>query len=478
MRTTLSIAVMVGLVAVAAGFNTAFDKTASRMFDASLSNTFEAHTEMQFDLSYADSTQLHGFEAVEIVEFGHFRSRVPVGVITNCNSPDFNGVDGILGFGCKKRRQNLPTPLFWAMTDPQNAHSNANHLPRQFSFFSTDTAAELQLGGYDPDTVDGDLWFTPTIAPTDFILGVSSLTFGNDPNTAVELLNFSPLATNSYLPAIMDSGTSCLVIPDTTLDGTLTDSPFGLFAKNWAEGKSFWITLNGRTFEMPFSTWFLSASNETCVQQTPSGMNGLLVGDVFFRQWLILFDMRNEEQPVLGIGKLNTNYVPVTTSTTGYYHLEQSPVAKMPLTRGSSLAQMMRGVDGSSTTEVDQIPVFNKKGTQYFVDLHMGTPPQKFTVIFDTGSSVFGVFVKSSTLPAEVRKKLPDDALLQVSASTSSMPLYLELSDTSMAFTLVAINAIALAAVVYIRQHQKRRSHPPLSQTPAGQKQSDVVIDV
>lgn len=39
----------------------------------------------------------------------------------------------------------------------------------------------------------------------------------------------------------------------------------------------------------------------------------------------------------------------------------------------------------SAATQVDQIPVFNKKGTQYFVDLKMGSPPQPFTVIFDTG---------------------------------------------------------------------------------------------
>ena len=27
----------------------------------------------------------------------------------------------------------------------------------------------------------------------------------------------------------------------------------------------------------------------------------------------------------------------------------------------------------------------NKKGTQYFMDVGIGTPRQKFTVIFDTG---------------------------------------------------------------------------------------------
>jgi hypothetical protein len=38
--------------------------------------------------------------------------------------------------------------------------------------------------------------------------------------------------------------------------------------------------------------------------------------------------------------------------------------------------------------QVDRIPVVNKKGTQYFMDVGIGTPKQKFTVIFDTGSTL------------------------------------------------------------------------------------------
>jgi len=467
--TLVTLFALCAVVTQSAGFHTKYDPTSSRRFDAAASTSFTAHTELTFDLSYADSTQLHGFAAVDYVEMGQFRSRVPVGIITNCNSPDFNGVDGILGFGCEKHSQNLPTPLFWAMTDPQNMHSNARHMQRKFSFFSTQHEAELQLGGYDPDTVEGDLYFSPTLAPTDFILDVSSLTFGTDEASAVELLNFSPLASSSYLPAIMDSGTSCLVIPGNTMDGTLSDSPFALFAQNWAKGKSFWITISGKKFEIPFESWFLMDSNETCVQETPAQMNGLLVGDVFFRSWLVLFDMTTENHPLLGIGKLNTNYAPVKTATSGFYTLEQSPVTKMPVRRGTQSLAMMTGVQSTSSTEVDQIPVFNKKGTQYFVDLKMGTPPQPFTVIFDTGSSVFGVFVKPSSLPASVRATLPAADLLEVSAS-SYPGMYLD--TTTLAFSVFAINAIAFAGVLYMRIRMRRRPQAPLSE------QGRVPVDV
>jgi len=76
------------------------------------------------------------------VQLGDYKCTAPFGVITDCNSPDFNGVDGILGFGLPKAGEEgreLPTPLLFAMTDQENKMSNAKDLTRKFSFFSTDT---------------------------------------------------------------------------------------------------------------------------------------------------------------------------------------------------------------------------------------------------------------------------------------------------------------------------------------------------
>ena len=44
------------------------------------------------------------------------------------------------------------------MTDAENKDTNAADLKRKFSFFSTNDAAEVQLGGYDPATVSGTMW--------------------------------------------------------------------------------------------------------------------------------------------------------------------------------------------------------------------------------------------------------------------------------------------------------------------------------
>jgi hypothetical protein len=73
--------------------------------------------------------------------------------------------------------------------------------------------------------------------------------------------------------------------------------------------------------------------------------------------------------------------------------------------------------------EVDQIPIFNKKGTQYFMDLAIGTPKQAFTVIFDTGSAVFGVFTIKSKLPADIKSQLKqaDSLKIRVDSMNSLM---------------------------------------------------------
>jgi hypothetical protein len=159
----------------------------------------------------------------------------PFGVITECNSPDFNGVDGILGFGLPKpgyEGRTLPTPILFALTEKGIADSNAQvrapeparpcpgqaclpappprpaHVPaagdrprrwrraqelqRKFSFFSTDDKAEVQLGGYDPATCDDEMDYTPSLSPTDFIVGVTSLKFGHPGSEGhQELLKFN-----------------------------------------------------------------------------------------------------------------------------------------------------------------------------------------------------------------------------------------------------------------------------------------------
>jgi len=161
---------------------------------------------------------------------------------------------------------------------------------------------------------------------------------------------------------------------------------------------------------------FLAETNQTCVQPSPDGMQGLLVGDVFFREYMVEFDMGDESRPIIGIAKLNKAYNPVTANELGYFKLQQAPRSKLMLLKGEET--MYPAEHSTRLDEVDQIPIFNKKGTQYFMDLSIGTPKQAFTVIFDTGSAVFGVFTVKSKLPANIKSSLHQSSSFKVRIDT------------------------------------------------------------
>ncbi len=410
-------------------------------------------------------TLMHGEKKQKQVELGDYSAEAPFGVITDCNSPDFNGVDGILGFGLPRPGSEMPTPILFAMTDPNNKKSTAQSLKRKFSFFSTDTAAEVQLGGYDPDTAAGTMWYTPALSQNDFILGVNSLKFGDTHDSAVELLQFKSETQKKFgAPSIMDSGTSCLVIPADHMSGQLSNVPWDDFAKNWKKGRSFWLEIGQKTWEIPFSSWYLADTEQTCVQPSPDGMQGLLVGDVFFREYIVEFDM-TESRPIIGIAPLNKGYVPVKRNVLANFELNQAPKAKLSLLKGEEI--MYPAEHSEVLTAVDRIPIVNQKGTQYFMDLGVGTPKQPFTVIFDTGSTVFGVFTYKNQLPQTIKDQLPSyyfsqnlKTLEQVSVTVTKAPFYSSFtSSPSTLGVLVVVNSALLAAVVVASRRFRRKDY-------------------
>jgi hypothetical protein len=210
-------------------------------------------------------------------------------------------------------------PLLFAMSDPLVRDGGKDDIKmlqrRAFSFLSTDCntshsnaevkardcKAEIQLGGYDPASVDGKMLLTPSITMNDYVVVALSLKFGN-----TELLDFVP--TNPrlrYLPAIMDSGTSCLVMPDSTLSGLLKGSPYGKWKSmvknthNPVVKEDFHLNIAGTIFEISYDDWWLQVSNQSCVQRAPPGFGGLLVGDVLFRRYVVLFDLRHYPETVV-----------------------------------------------------------------------------------------------------------------------------------------------------------------------------------
>jgi len=415
-----------------AGFKVAFYPGNSTVYNPMVSKTFQVVPKQMFLLQYADNSALKGFQSRDIVRLGDYSVEAKFGSITDCNSPDFNGVDGIAGFGMpvktppapaasgggmmgmmggmggQQPAATLPQPLLFAMSDPLKRNGGKNDIKmlqrRAFSFLSTDCntthshaeskardcKAEIQLGGYDPASVEGKMLLTPSITTNDYVVVALSLKFGT-----TELLDFVP--TNPrlrYLPAIMDSGTSCLVIPDSTLSGLLKSSPYAKWKSMVKHThapvvkEDFQLNIAGSIFEISYDDWWLSISNQSCVQRAPPGFGGLLVGDVLFRRYVVLFDLRHyPETVVIGIGKQSTTYVPASKHAT---ITKLSAKKRVPVNVSTTHAPPGYKVPYAR----DRVAIHNQEMTQYFINVSVGTPAQTFTVIFDTGSAVFGLFTK------------------------------------------------------------------------------------
>ena len=159
---------------------------------------------------------------------------------------EFDDVDGILGFGWGgdflKSAAILNTLSSSARPEwhIQQAKDYVP-MPRMFAFTASDAGAELQLGGYDPDSIMGSMHMAPMVGVT-YSVNVSSIKYNGE-----ELLLFSkdgpvippnphrkahdpskPYSPGPYhaYPGLFDSGTTCNLIPDSLVEGVFTHSPY------------------------------------------------------------------------------------------------------------------------------------------------------------------------------------------------------------------------------------------------------------
>lgn len=415
-----------------------FEMNKTHPFHPSSSLSFAHVLFLGFDLTYADSAKLSGYIAQDVAQLGRYYAKTKFGCITSCDSSDFTGIDGILGLGMPDAAlASIPEPLFFAISDETGDPANQYILNRRiFTIVSTDTAAELHLGGYDPHAVTTEMKYVRTTSTTEYSVPVFSIEMNGE-----EVLNFASASQargSRSLPGILDSGTSCLVVPDSTLGGLLLESPYSKLMSLMSQGSPIYVTVDTHQFEIPFEAWWLEPNSTPCIQRTPEGFEGVLLGDVLFRALVVMFDLSHPQTPVIGLAPRNPLYRLVEKECSHVNDFKGcvdlagaggSRISKMRVEKrrvggtrdregGSSVgkaAQQLeqiawlqkkamsggKGGPGGGFPDLSpsggdklltKVPVDFYEQTQYFINVSLGTPRQVRTVILDTGSSVFAVF--------------------------------------------------------------------------------------
>ena len=280
-----------------------------RLFRPEQSLTFQYIKAGGVDLHFLDHTHLEGFDAQELVSIGPYTVETRLGMITRCNKPLCHRVDGILGFGWLDHDRS--PCLFKTLTQESRDDWNIQQpfefspMPRIFSMTATDHKAELQLGGYDPDAIQGDIAWIPMSKHQDYGAAVASITYG-DGEDAVELLQFKGQAPGKYTQGYIgkfDSGTTCILMPNTTIGGMLEASPFETLLDLQLKGvkRSLFYTFIDENHRLVKA----ELEYEHCVEPTAYRM---ILGDPFFKKFVVIHDMQDMTKKRMGLGVRKASY--------------------------------------------------------------------------------------------------------------------------------------------------------------------------
>ena len=175
----------------------------------------------------------------------------------------FDG-SGIAGFAPPSKRDPnsqfppLP-PLFLSLANVTGQDTSKNDFPVPepiFSFLSSPNGAELQLGGYDESSIEGELKTVESLSKYAYVVPVTSIKLGDE--AIVTLTKDSPASGGGKVSAILDSGTTCICLPNNDMHGGVQGSPYNLFQEAWEKNAKAPLKVSfdgGIDVEIPASVW-------------------------------------------------------------------------------------------------------------------------------------------------------------------------------------------------------------------------------
>ncbi|KAJ1721673.1 aspartic proteinase precursor [Coemansia erecta] len=266
-------------------------------FNSSSSSTYIT-SHLPFSLNYGTGA-LMGQVGADTLRVGNLTvPGVHVGLATHMGhffqKAQFDGVFG-LGFPRLSRVQAQP-PLF-AM-----AHAGLLEKP-VFSFWVREgrngqhAGGEVVLGGVNPARFEGKVRTLPLVRKMYWEVELNGM-----------LINESPLPNISSQTAIIDTGTSLIVLPATDADivnqflgAVPLFDEYGLYAIDCYRGNkpTVQFAIGGETFELKPSHYILPVGKDRCVTafaaSTSPDLNRWVIGNSFLRAWHTTFDMENFE---------------------------------------------------------------------------------------------------------------------------------------------------------------------------------------
>ncbi|KAJ2383938.1 aspartic proteinase precursor [Coemansia sp. RSA 2603] len=266
-------------------------------FNSSSSSTYIT-SHLPFSLNYGTGA-LMGQVGADTLRVGNLTvPGVHLGLATHMGhffqKAQFDGVFG-LGFPRLSRIQAQP-PLF-AM-----AHAGLLEKP-VFSFWVREgkngqhAGGEVVLGGVNPARFEGRVRTLPLVRKMYWEVELNGL-----------LINENPLPNLSSQTAIIDTGTSLIVLPATDADivnqflgAVPLFDEYGLYAIDChhANKPTVQFAIGGETFEIKPSHYILPVGKDRCVTafaaSTSPDLNRWVIGNSFLRAWHTTFDMENLE---------------------------------------------------------------------------------------------------------------------------------------------------------------------------------------
>jgi len=356
----------------------------------------------ELNVHFLDKEHFEGFDSQDFLQLGAAKIETRFCCISHWRGHAFDMADGIIGLGWVGS-QHSPS-IIKTLSEPSRP---AWHIASQpgplikrptFAFLAGPEAAEVHLGGYDPAAIVGGYVKVPIIdggRTQGYALELSSMKIMY-PGGEEELLDFVHAEAKST-SVVLDTGSSCTLLPGygTSLFDQHSTPWHKLY--RWVRKFGFGKSIEGirvrialgnssdlKLIEFPLSDW----SKPACVEKV--GGDAVLFGSAFFQRYLVQFDMESDDGAEVLLARLNPDYkfvpdpAPLKADTHG------KDVVKVPVVVHGLYAPVKEW-SGKRGTKTFQVGNGTRTGAVYLVRAALGTPPQKVSMILDTGSYMMAV---------------------------------------------------------------------------------------